>query len=186
MKLFKMVNYQLEVEEEVWGLSPFSKILKRDKSKNKDTAFKEVLFIYYYSDIKSDYLSITTPKEKAESIKKDISLPEKWEMDNVIEEAIELYNRLSCTVSETLYKSAIKSANDISDYLNNTNALLKERDDRGKPVYQLNAITAGLKSIPGIMRDLKASYTELLKEQEDLTNKKKGSRTFGMFEDGLN
>ena len=35
------------------------------------------------------------------------------------------------------------------------------------------------------MADLKAAYKEVVKEQEDNENKKKGSKSFNTFEDGF-
>ena len=58
MNGFLLKDGVLTVEDQIWGLEPFKKILKRDKSRNKDLALKEMLFIYYYTDIKSDYLII--------------------------------------------------------------------------------------------------------------------------------
>ena len=51
MKLFEMKDFTLNVTVEAWGLLPFKTILKRDKGRNKEVAFKEMLFIYYYTDI---------------------------------------------------------------------------------------------------------------------------------------
>ena len=46
MKLFEMRDYVLQVSDEAWGLSPFKAILKKDKNRNKELAFKEMLFIF--------------------------------------------------------------------------------------------------------------------------------------------
>src|SRR3970282_2474580 len=119
MKLFKIENWQLTLEEEVWGLSAFKKLLERDKSKNKERANAEMLFIFYFCDIKSDYL---TMKEdlRIQELKKDIpGLGDKWEVDNLIRDAIDLYRKLSKTVIEKLYLQLLKSASDIGDYLEN-------------------------------------------------------------------
>jgi len=185
MKLFKIVNWVLEVEEELWTIEVFNKILKRDKSKDKSIAMKEVAFIYHFCDVKSDYVAITNKEIRIKEVSKDVGLPDKWVYDSVIEEACNLYERRAVTVSEKLYKSSLKSADDVSDYLNNTKSLLDERDDKGKPVHTINSITAALKGIPDIMKNLKNSYKELIKEKEDLEDKSKGSRKFGMFENGL-
>ena len=73
MKLFKMKeDWTLHIEEEVWSLLPFKKILKKDKTRSKELALKEMAFIYFYTDIKSDYLIITNDKIREEEIKKDI------------------------------------------------------------------------------------------------------------------
>ena len=185
MKLFKMVNWQLEVDEELWTIEVFNKILQRDKSKDKAISFKEIAFIYHFCDVKSDYVYITNKEERTKEVAKDVGLHSKWKLDNLIQEAIDLYLDRAVTVSEKLYKSSLKSATDISKYLDGTKALLAERDDKGKPVYKPNDITASLKTVPEIMKNLKESYKELIKEKEDLEGKSKGARKFGMFEDGL-
>lgn len=179
-----MKNWQLQVSEEVWGLSAFSKILKRDKSKDKVKAMKEVLFIYFYSDIKSDYI-IYPDDIKTEEIKKDIGLPKAWQLDPIIKEAIALYEKNSQSIIEQLYKNTLKAASDIGEYLENTKSLLAERDLTGKPVYDIAKLTTAVDKVPKLMSNLKDAYKEVVKEQEDMDNKKKGSRSFNTFEDGL-
>lgn len=186
MKLFKFEMYKLQVDDTIWGLTPFKKLLERDKTKDKVNAFKEVLFIYHYADIKSDYQNITNLKDRQEQITKDIKLPKSWKIDNDIKEAITFYIRMSETPSERLYKAALVAADDIASYLSNTKALLYERDKNDKPVNDFSKITSALTKIPKIMQDLKAAYKELLKEQDNVENQRKGKQAFNMFEKGLN
>lgn len=184
MKLFEIKDYNLCVTDEAWGLLPFKAILKKDKGRNKEIAFKEMLFIYYYTDIRSDYMYITNNKEREKEIIKDIGLPETWTQDKVVQEAIEFYNKF-ITPIQKLYKSSLKSVDDVSKYLERTDELLNERTDKGGVVTALNTITASLKLVPGLMKDLKAAYKEVLAEQKELEGRTKGSRTMGLFEEGL-
>lgn len=184
MNLFHFKDYSLTVSNEAWGLSPFKKILKRDKSRTKDLALKEMLFIYYYADIKSDYL-IMDEKDRVNEIKKDINLPEDWKLDQTIQEAINFYEERSLTVLSKLYKNALKAANDISDYLALTGELLAERDNNNKPVNTLATIVAGVSKIKVVMQDLKAAEKELIKEKIETEGRMKGSREMGLFEMGL-
>ena len=184
MNGFTLRDYVLTVEDNMWGLIPFKKILKRDKSRDKDRALKEMLFIYYYSDIKSDYLIIDS-KFRIEEIKKDIGLPEDWRIDSVLQEAIDFYEERSLTVVGKLYKNALLAANDISEYLTKTKELLEERDDRGKPVTTLTTIVGGISKIKTVMQDLKAAEKELIKERIETEGKMKGKQSMGMFELGL-
>jgi hypothetical protein len=126
MKLFQMNNWQLTTSEELWGLLPFKKILERDRSKDKELANKEILFVYFFCDIRSDYI-IHSDDIKTEEIKKDIGLPKTWEVDKVIEDAIDLYKKRSETVIQKLYKQSLKAASDIGEYLENTKQLLDEK-----------------------------------------------------------
>lgn len=185
MKLFEMKNNDLQTNEALWGLLPFKALLKRDKSKDKETSFKEVLFIYFYSDIRSDYVYITNDELRAKEIQKDVGLPTNWKIDSIIQEAINLYESKTITPVGKLYKSSLKAADDISNYLESTNVLLNERTDKGSVVTPLTTITGALKQVPGIMRDLKAAYKEVVAEQKEMEGRTKGSRTLGMFEDGL-
>ena len=184
MNGFTLRDYVLTVEDNMWGLIPFKKILKRDKSRDKDRALKEMLFIYYYSDIKSDYLIIDS-KFRIEEIKKDIGLPEDWRIDSVLQEAIDFYEERSLTVVGKLYKNALAAANDISEYLTKTKELLEERDERGKPVTTLTTIVGGVSKIKTVMQDLKAAEKELIKERIETEGKMKGKQSMGMFELGL-
>lgn len=184
MNGFTLRDYVLTVEDNMWGLIPFKKILKRDKSRDKDRALKEMLFIYYYSDIKSDYLIIDS-KFRIEEIKKDIGLPEDWRIDSVLQEAINFYEERSLTVVGKLYKNALAAANDISEYLTKTKELLEERDERGKPVTTLTTIVGGISKIKTVMQDLKAAEKELIKERIETEGKMKGKQSMGMFELGL-
>jgi hypothetical protein len=185
MKLFEMKDFSLFVTEEAWGLLPFKAILKRDKSRTKETAFKEMLFIYYFTDIRSDYVYLVNDAERTKEIIKDIGLPSDWKIDQVMKDAIAFYNSRSLSPIAKLYKSSLKAADDISKYLEMTDVLLAERTDKGATVTTLAVITGSLKSVPIIMKDLKAAYKEVLAEQKELEGRTKGSRTMSLFEDGL-
>lgn len=184
MNGFLLKDHVLTVEDNVWGLLPFKKILKRDKSRDKDRALKEMLFIYYYCDIKSDYLIIDS-KFRKEEIIKDIGLPDDWKIDSTMQEAIDFYEERSLTVVGKLYKNALLAANDISEYLTKTKELLEERDDKGKPVTTLTTIVGGISKIKVVMQDLKAAEKELIKERIETEGKMKGQQQMGMFESGL-
>lgn len=183
MKLFEMKQWELTVREEAWGLAPFAKILKRDKTKDKSKALKDMLFIWHYSDIKSDFQYITDDVERAEVVINEINLPTTWKIDKVIEEGIRCYNEHSTTIIETLYRQTLKGASAVGEYLGNSDTLLKERDAHGKVVNDIAKITSSIQKVPKMMSDLKDAYREVVKEKEDMDNRKKGSRTMNMLED---
>lgn len=186
MKLFQFKDWQLSVDPEVYGLLPFKAILKKDKSRNKETALKEVLFVFYYSDMKSDYLILSDLKEREREIVKDLGLPDDWKQDSVMKEAIAFYESRSLTVIGKLYRNALKSVDDVSEYLGQTDTLLKERTSSGGTVTTLPMIVSAQEKLPKIMQNLKAAEKEVLKEQQELEGRTKGSKTMSMFEEGLN
>ena len=179
-----MKDYVLTVDEIAWSLAPFKAILKRDKSRNKEQAFKDMLFVYHFTDLKSDYHYITNTKDRIEEIRKDIGLSNDWKFDNVIKDAVSFYEKMSTTVISKLYLNALKAANDVSEYLTKTEELLNERDEKGKPVNNISQIVGAIKQVKVIMQDLKAAEKEVLKEQVELEGKMQGKRAMGLFEDG--
>lgn len=184
MKLFKVKGWDLQVSEEAWGLSSFEAILKRDKDKEKQRAMKEMLFIYFFCDIKSDFIS-RPEKEREAVIRKELNLPEDWVVDEVIKAGIATYKANNQTVIQRLYQQSLKAAQDIGNYLENTDVLLAERDANDKVVTDIAKITSSLDKIPNLMSKLKAAYKEVVQEQEDLAGKKKGSQTMNLFEKGF-
>lgn len=174
----------LTIGVEAYSLLPFKAIWDRDKSKDKSIALKELAFIYFYCDIKSNYM--ITPEEFRESeISRDVGLNDDWKIDGTIQVAIDYYNKHSKSIISKLYEASVKSANDVAEYLNGTDILLRDRDKNDKPTYTISAITTGLKSIPVIMRDLKSAYKEVIKETSDNDDKKKGKQQYNTFETGL-
>jgi|TARA_R110000822_G_scaffold152112_8_gene291355 hypothetical protein len=184
MKLFEMDRkFNLIVSEEAWGLSVFKDLLKRDKSKDKEIAMKEMLFVWFWCDIKSQFLLLEDDIKQAD-ILKDVSLPAKWKPDEKVWAAIDYYTGRK-SVIEQLYIDALISAKAIGAYLRNTAALLAERDMQGKVVTDIAKITASNQKVPILMANLKKAEKEVIKEKEDNEGKKKGSKTFNTFENGL-
>jgi hypothetical protein len=186
MKLFELnrSTYEIEVAAEALLLSPFKKIVDRDKSKTKDTAKKELALVYHYCDVRSDYMGIDD-EAKLALIIDNLKLPDNYKIDSVMEEAIEFYKKRSYTIIEKLYEGAVISATDVDTYLRNTKALLSERDDNGKIVTDISKITASLEKLPKIMANIKAAEEVLIKERKETAGKGKGNKSLNMFEDGV-
>ena len=183
MKLFLVNKVQLTVSEETWGLTAFKDILDRDKNKEKEHAMKELLYIWFFCDIKSDYLSMPE-KIRTEEIRRDIGLSDKWIPDSKVEAGITQYLKFDSPIAR-LYRQTLVAVQAVGDYLEKTEHLLKERDNYGKPIYDISKINGAIEKVPKMMSNLKTAYKEVVKEQEDTENKKKGSRTFNIFEEGL-
>lgn len=184
MKLFKIEDWNLQVSEEAWGLLPFKKLLDRDKSKNKTRANAEMLFIWFFCDIKSNYL-LMKEEDRIEELINDVNgLPKGWKVDKEIREAITFYLKFE-TVIERLYKQSLRAAFEVGNYLDDTKALLRERDNSGRIITKMADITRGLKDVKIIIKELKATEQEVLKEQKDNLDKSKGAKKFNIFEDGL-
>lgn len=185
MKLFKIENYQVVVEPEVFTLVEFKKLLDRDKTKNKEIVFKELAFIYHYADLKSDFNIILDKTEKIEAIKLRLGLKDSWQPDEHVNAAIDIYKERTITPQMQIYLNAMKAALDMGDYLSNSGALLRERTESGGVVTAPATIASALKTIPQVIKDLKAIESEVIREQTGLTERSIGAKTLNIYEDGF-
>ena len=62
---------------------------------------------------------------------------------------------------------------------------LSKTDDKGKPVYTLNTITATIKQVPSLVKDLDDAERAISKESI-VTGKMRGQGEKTIMEDGLN
>lgn len=180
MKLFEMKDWKLKVEEQTWALAPFKKLLEKDKSKDKERAVKEIAFVWYYCDIKSDYQYLINLEERFQEIKKDLKLPSAWKITKDIKAAIDFYNERSTTVSSKILKDSLHIANKLSSQMK------KLVDDDENPLNgaTITKLIAGLKQMPDVIKSLQETEKAVLREIQD--NKKTiGSQQKGFFEDGF-
>lgn len=162
LKLFKYEGYKVIISEEAFTLKVFNTIWKRDKSKHKETAMMELGYIYHFCDPRSDYQYITDDTQRDLAIREGEGIPKKWKVDKELKEAMEYYNSFKPTAALLLEDTRI-AVDKLREMLREID--LKELDDHGKPVYTLNTITATIKQIPQLVKDLdeaeKALNTEM-------------------------
>lgn len=161
IKLFNYSGYTVSVEPEALMLAPFKAIWDKDKTKDKAMAMQELAYIYFMGDPRSDYQYIVDEEERAKEVKKGLGLPAKWKEDKVVRRAIDFYNSFKPT-SAALLEDTRVAVNKLRQLLRDID--LDEKDDKGKPVYTLNTITATIKQIPSLVKDLDMAEKTLSKD----------------------
>ena len=179
MKLFKYEGYKITISEEALLLKPFKAIWKRDKSLNKEKALSELGFIYFFCDIRSDYQYIVDEEARMASIKEGEGMPEDWTPDSVVLEAMQFYS--------TFKSSSALLLEDIRYAVDKLRKLLREidltqTDDKGKPIYTLNTITATIKQVPSLVKDLDEAERSIAKEIAQ-SDKVRGAQSKSIYED---
>lgn len=179
MKLFKFEGYKITISPEAFALVPFKKIWARDKSAKKDKAISELSFIYFMADPRSDYQYLVDENSRKEAIKEGEGLSKNWEPDSVVLEALEFY--------KTFRPASALLLEDTRVAVDKLRTLLREidlgaLDDKGKPIYTLNTITATIKQIPSLVKDLNDAEAAIAKEISQ-SNKVRGSQEKSMYED---
>jgi hypothetical protein len=176
-------NFEITFSPQLLTIPIFKKIVDRDKSKGKDVAIKEISFVGFVADMKSDYMYILDESTRKTQVAKDLELGSKWKPDDIIEEAIVFYKDHSKTVNSSMYEAALMAADAINEVCKNAKTHIGEADDI---LAATQKVTAILEKIPKTMANLNSAYIELIKEQKITEGRSKGSKEFNMFEDGLN
>lgn len=179
MKLFKYEGYKLHISEEAFILKPFKEIWNRDKTKNKDKALQELGYIFFMCDPRSDYQYIINEEDRAKAIKEGEGIDSKWKPDNKVIEAMKFYKTFK-PVSALLLEDTRIAVDKLRQLLRNID--LTEVDDKGKPIYTLNTITATIKQIPSLVKDLDEAEKAIAKEIME-SDKVRGAQEKSMYED---
>lgn len=179
MKLFKYEGYKLHISEEAFVLKPFKEIWNRDKTKNKDKALQELAYIYFMCDPRSDYQYIVDEEDRAKAIKEGEGIDSKWKPDNKVIEAMNFYKTFK-PVSALLLEDTRIAVDKLRQLLRNID--LTEVDDKGKPIYTLNTVTATIKQIPSLVKDLDEAEKAIAKEIME-SDKVRGAQEKSMYED---
>lgn len=181
MKLFEFSKktFDVHVTEEALLLMPFSVIFKKDKSKDKNTALKEIAFVWFFTDITSPYQSILDEDGRMEEIIKDIDLPVDWKRYPEINNAISFYRERSKTAIHSLYESAMIAASSIDEVFRDSKNIIATSRDK---IASAEKMIGALEKLPKAMQKLEEVEKILLRKIEDTDGKKSGSKTFNTFE----
>ena len=179
MKLFKYEGYKITIAEEAFALVPFKKIWARDKSTTKNRAISELGYVYFMTDPRSDYQYIVDEESRKNAIKEGEGLPKDWEPDNIVLDAIEFYKTFK-PASALLLEDTRVAVDKLRTLLREID--LGKVDDKGKPIYTLNTITATIKQIPALVKDLNEAEAAIAKEIAQ-SNKVRGAQEKSMYED---
>ncbi|MDR0890619.1 MAG: hypothetical protein LBM05_00615 [Endomicrobium sp.] len=165
LNLFQYKDNEVIVCPEALLLEPIKKIWNRDKSKNKKTAMKELGFIYFYADPRSDYNYITNESEKIQSIVRGEGLSIGFEIDKDLQTAIDFYNSFK-SIPVKLVETLLQTAQKYNNYINELD--FNERDAKGRPLYSPNAIQSMIdKSGDYVMKYLDMEKNIFKKLEED-------------------
>lgn len=181
MRLFKYEGYKVVISEEAFGIKLFRQIWNRDRTASKDKAIMELSYIYFMIDPRSDYQYLVDEEARHKAIVEDEGLPSSWKPDKIIKEAMELYGKFKPTAA-LLLEDTRYAVEKLRKLLRDIN--LEEKDDKGKPIYTLNAITATIKQVPSLAKDLDEAEKALASEMKS-SGRMRGSGEKTIMEDSL-
>lgn len=187
MQLFKEIDHQVVIDPELRLIPEFAKVIRRDKSRSKLNAIKELAYVYFVYDYKSPY-AIYPEDERKVRVGIDQKLGDNYEPDEVVSAAIEAYKRYNVTPAVATLVSVreglLTSSKLIDAMRKRIDAALSNPDDSDiepivEHVVKLLDISQKLpKSIDSIEQ-----LEERVKRELSNDSRVKGGGQVGMFED---
>lgn len=153
-----------------------------DRTVNKDKFMNFLSIVYFTYDPRSDYSYIVDDdlrlKEVCDSNGFDIPKFNKQEL-----ECIELYKKLTTTISAELLRSTKVAVDKVRKFLEDID--LTEVDDKGRLVYPINTVTAAIKQVPQLAKEVREAEKIVAKEIEEQGRARGGNENKKLFEDGI-
>lgn len=180
MRLVRIENFELKVEDELLLLKPFRKLYNQDRSASKGRFYDFLMVLYYVYDLRSDFQYIVDEKERLKEVCEANGL-EPRSFSPLEKECVELYKKMSFTTSSLLLQSTRACIERLRKFLEE-DADPNKMDDKGKPVFPINTIVSAIKQIPQLAKDLKEAETALNKEITE-SGKARGSQELSIMDD---
>lgn len=174
MKLFKRANFQLQVEPIVFTLKSFKKLDTRDRTVNKSQLEKELAFIYFVYDPRSDLQFIVDEQDRIEKAKELIGLDGKFKIDSDLQKAIDVYLSMTETSASLLIKDLKVGVEKLRKYLRDA-----EVDDETFDKY-----TRALKELIPLSQKLSETERSVIKEVEEISNSR-GDKAMTILDGGF-
>ena len=181
MKLVTVENYQLKVADEALLIKPIRKLFNQDRSVSKEQFYKQMSYLYFMVDPRSTYSYILDENERAKAIIEQEGMDADFKPSPLLLEAMEIYKKHTITPSQELLNASLIAARTVSTFLKNPN-ILNEEDDKGRPKYQISAITTSLKNVEGIVSSLQNLQRKVESELTE-QSKTRGSQELTIFDE---
>lgn len=156
-----------EVTSEARQLAPVQTIIKRDKKsagdadgRKKYRARQELSFVYMYLNI--NYRSGWSEADRIKRIKQDLGLPDKWKIDNAVQDFIDLCVDASDSVAYRGLRTTTETINNAMDALETIRNVMKQKQE--------------------VLGDAQIDITTVLNEEASVTIAAQTNELFGYFE----
>ena len=176
--LFDLKGGQIVLNAESLAVPIFNKIWKRDKSKSKDRANKEIAYIFFMCDFNSPYMAYPGNK-KRDIILNDFMKDPKWKEDKEIKEAMNKYLEFQETHTMRLMKAAKGAADKLAMYFEDID--FKEMGDNGRPLYNAKDVASNLEKVGSIVESLDKLENKIKKEIK-ADSRVRGGGDIGLYE----
>lgn len=166
-------NHKLIISPEALGLTFFKVLWSRDKTKEKSKAYKDIQYVYYFSDFNSPFYS-NPPDQRDGLIKQYIFEDNAYTVDKEVTEAIKAYEALTKTPAMEMLDAVTIVIDKMKDYFKGVN--LTTGDD------EIDKVQRAIINMPKMIAAVNEAKEACRKESLGST-KVRGGANVGMFED---
>lgn len=166
MKLIKIENYELKVADEALLVRPIRKLWNMDRSKGKETFYKQMSILYFVYDPSSNYAYISNEKTRLKEVLEQEGIDD-FHNTAEFKDAVEAYRKLTKTPSTELLADVRLTVDKMRQAL--TSIDFDDLEEKDK-VSAINTVTAVISKIPKLVKDLSEAERAVTKELEEQGN----------------
>lgn len=166
MRLIKIDNYELKIADEALLVRPIRKLWNMDRSKGKETFYKQMSILYFVYDPSSNYAYISNEKDRLKEVLEQENIAD-FHNTAEFKEAVEAYKKLVRTPSSELLNDVRLTVDKMRQAL--TSIDFDDLEEKDK-VSAINTVATVVAKIPKLVRDLSEAEKAVTKELEEQGN----------------
>ena len=166
MRLIKIENYELKISDEALLVRPIRKLWNMDRSKGKETFYKQMSILYFVYDPSSNYAYISNEKDRLKEVLEQENITD-FHNTAEFKEAVEAYKKLVRTPSSELLNDVRLTVDKMRQAL--TSIDFDDLEEKDK-VSAINTVAAVISKIPKLVKDLSEAEKAVTKELEEQGN----------------
>lgn len=177
MRLIKTENYELKVADEALLVRPIRKLWKQDRSKEKESFYKQMSVLYFTYDPTSNYSYIPAEKDRLKEVLTQEGISDFHETAD-FKAAVEAYKKLVKTPSSELLSDVRLTVDRLRQALKSIDFDALEEKDK---VNAINTVSTVISKIPKLVKDLSEAEKAVSKELEEKGNTR-GAQELTIFD----
>ena len=163
MKLITTENFELKVVDEALLVRPIRKLWNMDRSKGKETFYKQMSILFFVYDPSSNYAYISDEKERLAEVLQQEGISE-FHNTAEFKDAVAAYKKLTKTPSTELLADVRLTVDKMRQAL--TSIDFDDLEEKDK-VSAINTVAAVVSKMPKLIKDLSEAERAVTKELEE-------------------
>lgn len=163
MKLIEFDGMEFKIADEALLVRPIRELFQKDKSKKKEEFWKQISYLWFMCDPRSNYQYLVDEELRAKEVKIQEGLGEDWEPSELLKEAMDIYRKQTITTASLLLEGMRKGIENVRRFLAEVDLFAVDEKTQ-KPLYQVSTITSALKQVPELAKALSDAEKSLAKD----------------------